>query len=204
MKEGNAMLIFDLDGTLADAFPEALEALIGRKVDSEEWERWRGMDVKEVLRELHVPFWKVPFMVVRARRQMARTGGEIGIFEGLEDVLDALKKQGARLGVLTSNSERNARTFLRKHRIDTLFDFVSGGNGLWSKGRVLRRLAAHSRCSLRDVTYVGDEVRDIEAARMAGIKSAVVTWGLNNAEILRRHRPDFLVESPEGLLDLLG
>jgi phosphoglycolate phosphatase-like HAD superfamily hydrolase len=53
------------------------------------------------------------------------------------------------------------------------------------------------------VLDVGDEVRDIETARQAGVAVAAVTWGFNSRELLARHAPDYLVERPEPILSLL-
>ena len=50
------------------------------------------------------------------------------------------------------------------------------------------------------VVYVGDEVRDIKAARQAGVAMAAVTWGFHRRELLAPCRPDYLLERPEELL----
>jgi len=50
--------------------------------------------------------------------------------------------------------------------------------------------------------YVGDEIRDIRAARKVGIAVAAVTWGFNSQEALAAENPDFLVDSPEKFLAL--
>jgi phosphoglycolate phosphatase len=52
------------------------------------------------------------------------------------------------------------------------------------------------------VLYIGDETRDIEAAHKAGVRVAAVTWGYNNAEMLKRFSPDYLVSRPHELLSL--
>jgi phosphoglycolate phosphatase-like HAD superfamily hydrolase len=52
--------------------------------------------------------------------------------------------------------------------------------------------------------YVGDEVRDIVAARKAGVDVAAVSWGYNTREVLAKHEPDYLIERPELLPTLLG
>jgi len=54
-----------------------------------------------------------------------------------------------------------------------------------------------------DVIYIGDEVRDIEAARAAGIKIASVTWGYNLESILTENKPDYIVTQPRDLLNLM-
>jgi phosphoglycolate phosphatase len=70
---------------------------------------------------------------------------------------------------------------------------VYGDARLFGKDRLLRHIQAlgHER-----LIYVGDETRDIEAAKRAGAKSIAVAWGYNNAAILKRHNPDKLVFEP--------
>src|SRR5262245_13801927 len=97
----------------------------------------------------------------------------VPLFPTLPRVLRGLRGAGCRLGVLSSNAEGNIRACLRAHQVEELFEAVVG--------------------------YVGDEVRDIEAAR-----KAAVTWGFNTRDLLARHRPDHLVERPDQLLGLLG
>ena len=53
-----------------------------------------------------------------------------------------------------------------------------------------------------NVLYVGDEVRDIEAAKKAGIRIAAVTWGYNSKKALEAYKPDYLVTKPEELLQI--
>jgi phosphoglycolate phosphatase-like HAD superfamily hydrolase len=40
-----------------------------------------------------------------------------------------------------------------------------------------------------ETTYIGDEGRDIEAAKRVGVRSVAVNWGYNNAELLASHHP---------------
>jgi len=48
--------------------------------------------------------------------------------------------------------------------------------------------------------YVGDEVRDIEAARKVGIKVIVVGWGFNKTRRLKAAKPNFFVTRPSQLV----
>jgi len=50
--------------------------------------------------------------------------------------------------------------------------------------------------------YVGDETRDIQAARLAFIKVVSVSWGFNTREILAKQKPNFLIDSPKDLLGI--
>ncbi|PSB03825.1 HAD family hydrolase, partial [Merismopedia glauca] len=53
------------------------------------------------------------------------------------------------------------------------------------------------------VIYVGDETRDIEAARKSKIKAIAVCWGFNFREILAKYKPDFLIDRPSQLLEVV-
>ncbi|MEB3145344.1 MAG: HAD hydrolase-like protein, partial [Cylindrospermopsis raciborskii 1523720] len=54
------------------------------------------------------------------------------------------------------------------------------------------------------VIYVGDETRDIEAAKKANLKVIAVTWGFNSPEALTRENPDFLIDHPRELLEAIN
>jgi len=56
----------------------------------------------------------------------------------------------------------------------------------------------------QSVFYVGDETRDVEAARKAGVKTIAVTWGFNGEDILKKQKPDYLARRPEELIALLN
>lgn len=50
---------------------------------------------------------------------------------------------------------------------------------------------------------MGDEIRDIEAAKKAGVGAVAVGWGYNILKILKEQNPDYLVRSPKELAKVL-
>jgi len=56
--------------------------------------------------------------------------------------------------------------------------------------------------SPEEAVSFGDETRDIEAARKAGIACAAVTWGYGDMETLSDHQPDFLLTSVDQILEI--
>jgi phosphoglycolate phosphatase-like HAD superfamily hydrolase len=54
-----------------------------------------------------------------------------------------------------------------------------------------------------EVVYVGDETRDIEAAKKSQIKVIAVTWGFNSKQVLAAQNPDFLIDRPEELIKVI-
>ena len=67
----------------------------------------------------------------------------------------------------------------------------------------MKKLLKNRNLSEFDVIYIGDEVRDIEAAKAAGIKMVAVSWGFNSPEILKTKNPDYLIDYPLQLTQLL-
>ena len=66
----------------------------------------------------------------------------------------------------------------------------------------MRKIVREEKTQPGRVIYVGDETRDIEAAREAGLRIAAVTWGYNAEETLAGLSPDHLLRSPGELLGI--
>ena len=94
--------------------------------------------------------------------------------------------------------------YLQKYKIG-FFNFVYTGNNVFGKEKHLKRILekAHLDFQKNLVIYVGDEIRDMEAARKAHFTSVGVTWGYNSLKLLQESPPDFLSETPSQLLSLL-
>lgn len=116
-------------------------------------------------------------------------------FAGIPDALDELRSMGFVIGLLTSNSRENVEVFLRNHNLPP-FDFVSPSSRLFGKAHDLQKILRKRRVQAADVFYIGDECRDLEAARDVGIPALGVTWGFNTAEALAEFRPAALLEEP--------
>jgi phosphoglycolate phosphatase len=201
-------IIFDFDGTIADSFEMVVgivQELSGhpRSLSPDEVERLRGMSLVHVGEELHFRPWEVPFLLMRGRRRMTRRLMHVAVHQGLPAVIRRLHADGHQLFIVSSNSQKNIRLFLRHHHLSKEFTGLYGGVGLLGKGRMLRKVLRRNRLDSQDTWFVGDEVRDVTAAQAVGIPVVAVTWGFNNATILSKHHPTHLIETPEQLLDLL-
>jgi phosphoglycolate phosphatase-like HAD superfamily hydrolase len=105
------------------------------------------------------------------------------------------------VGVISSNAARNVWRFCAGNEFPRL-DFVQS-SGVFGKARALRRLASRYRVQPEQIIYIGDETRDIEAARKAGVLSAAVTWGGTDEAVLRDYNPDFVFSTPDEILSLV-
>jgi len=200
------LVLFDFDGTLCPSFDllvrefNAVSKYYGlKKVESHEIENLRDMGAKEVQKVLGISMFKLPFLVKKICRNISAHIVELKPILGISEVLHALKAAGYSLGILSSNSEKNIRIYLKKYDLD-FFDFIYTGKAIFSKKRHLgkiRKLAGIDNIS----AYVGDEVRDMEAAQDAYVPGIAVSWGFNSLKRLKKSFPENLCETPEKLIE---
>lgn len=200
--------IFDFDGTIADTFEQVvriLNLLAGefgyRQADAAEVDALRSMPAKDVAKRLGVRWHKIPAIVTRARNELSKSMGGILPFDGIPEAIAQLRDRGLIVGMLTSNNRKNVELFLAEHPIE--LDFVSTGSGLWSKHRRLAKLMKQHELTRENTAYIGDEVRDIEAARELGMRAVSVGWGYSKTELLEAAKPDVLVMRVADLVEAL-
>jgi phosphoglycolate phosphatase-like HAD superfamily hydrolase len=201
-------IIFDFDGTIGDSFKVAVE--IAHKithrnllVKPEEVERLRKLHMLDVARELRLPKWQWPFLLIRGRSQMSKRLPEVQPFPGIAEVLYSLHNDGYQLFIMSSNSEQNIQQFLTQHGMSTFFTRIYSGIGLLGKARALRRILKQNQLSADDVIYIGDETRDIDASKQVKMPCVAVAWGYNAPELLAEHAPMVVVRTMPQLQHVL-
>ncbi|SMH59750.1 HAD hydrolase-like protein [Azospirillum agricola] len=203
------LVIFDFDGTLADSFPwfvGVLNGVAGRygfqPVRPEEMETLRGYDARRIMRHLRVPLWKLPFIASHMRRLMARDIDGIQLFDGVPAMLRTLTGRGVTVAIVSSNSVDNIRRILGPENAALVSRYACGAS-LFGKPAKFRGILRDTGIPAADAIAIGDELRDIEAARRVGVACAAVTWGYTRGDALEAHRPDRLFrrveEIPAGL-----
>jgi phosphoglycolate phosphatase len=197
-------LIFDFDGTIADSFELVLDIahdLMGlERFSQDEIDRLRGMPIAKIIRELHIPMRRLPRLVIKGRQRMHERIHEVHPFPGMPEVLHALHDDGFHLLVISSNSERNVRTFLRANNLESYFDGVYGGVAVFNKSNALRKVLRRNQLQPADCFYIGDEVRDVVAATKSGVEPVAVAWGYQTAQALTDCHPFALAKEPVDLL----
>jgi phosphoglycolate phosphatase len=207
---GFSTILFDFDGTIADTlellvkvYNEIAPHFNCRKVDMEDVQHLRGKRPQDLLNDYKVTVTKLPLLVTWGRFKMNNKMNEIQPFDSMLNVLNKMKSLGLSLGILTSNSQKNIQGFIRRYKLNDLFDFVYTGKHIFGKAEILRKIMKEHQISHENILYVGDETRDIEAARKVQVKMAAVCWGFNNKEALSKLNPDYIVEQPKSLLSIV-
>nr|WP_246192899.1 phosphoglycolate phosphatase [Pseudoxanthomonas yeongjuensis] len=207
-------VLFDLDGTLLDSAPDML-ATANRLRDAQGLAPMalaqirphvskgsRAMlaaafpKLKTAAREAMVPLFLETYLQELGRHSV--------LFDDIETMLAALEADGAAWGIVTNKPEYLAREILPQLGWETRCAVLIGGDTLAEKKpHPLPLLIAAERMGLAagDCVYVGDDERDIVAARAAGMPSIAALWGYRqDHERPAEWGADSVLESPAELL----
>lgn len=202
-------LIFDFDGTIADTLSSVIRIVNEHAAEYRiaplthaDVEKLRGMTNRDIVRMYKIPYSRIPSLVRRWQRELHRRIEDVRVIPGVKDLVLSLKRAGLHLGILTSNSRENVRSFLRARGLD-VFDFIHSESNLFGKKRALGHIMKERGLKRRDVLYIGDEVRDVEACRKARVPVIAVSWGFHRRELLKKFDPDFLVDKPAEIAEIV-
>lgn len=202
-------IIFDFDGTIADTFDKLFEILERNQIawklpkySREDMQAFRNLRSQEGMKRLGIPLVRVPELVMKFRHELHKAIQDIETIDGIADLLQKLHQRQFNLGILTSNSKENVETYLRNHNIESI-NFVYTTANLWGKDKELLKVCKDLNINPKEILYVGDETRDIEGSKKAGVQVCAVTWGFQGEEILKSLEPDFIINKPAELLNIL-
>lgn len=184
------LVLFDLDGTLLDSAPDML-ATVNRMRAA----RGQGPMALEALRP-HVSKGsramsavafpelggEVPGAMVREFLDTyEQVLGQHGVlFEGVAELLEAIEAAGSRWGIVTNKPEYLARQVLPGLGWEARCALLIGGDTLPERKPhplPLLHAAQVLDTAIADCAYVGDDRRDIESARAAGMCAIAALWG---------------------------
>lgn len=195
------LAIFDFDGTLGDTLDwmldtsDALAEKFGyRKIDRSQLDQLRHLSAREMMKVQKLPALKLPAIAAHFQKLMTADAARIAMFEGVPEMLRALHAAGVRLAVVSSNSEENVRIVLGPE-LCGLIELFDCGASMFGKARKFRKVLRRLGVAPDAAISIGDEARDIDAAREVGMATGAVCWGYSAPAALKACGPDRLFES---------
>lgn len=206
-------VLFDLDGTLLDSAPDML-ATVNRMRAT------RGIDAMALaalrphvsrgaraMSAAALPGVEVDAALVREFLDVyaQELGRHSAPFDDIEAMLAALEADGVRWGIVTNKPEYLAREIVPQLGWQDRCSVLVGGDTLAErKPHPLPLLHAAGVLGVApgDCVYVGDDARDIEAARAAGMLSIAALWGYRLVDdAAEQWQADVMLDQPRDLLD---
>jgi phosphoglycolate phosphatase len=204
------LAIFDLDGTLSDSFPWFLTIINAvadrhgfRRIAPDQVEALRGMGSREIIRYLDVPLWKLPVIARDMRRLKAAHLDDIALFPGVDEMLRALTARGVTLAIVSSDNKKNVRRALGPTNAALIAHYACGAS-LFGKPAKFRQVIRALGIAAAQTICIGDEVRDAEAARKAGLAFGAVIWGYATEAALRAQAPQMVFATMEDIVAAFG
>ncbi|CAM3243322.1 HAD family hydrolase [Paenibacillus lupini] len=128
-------------------------------------------------------------------------------YEGIKELLAALKELGANLFVATSKPTFFAEKIISHFEMSEYFDFIGGSNldnTRVDKGEVIEHVMQTCGIASEDAIMIGDRKHDIIGAKRHGMDSIGVGYGYGSEEELRLAEPTYLAGTVEELGKLLA
>jgi N-acetyl-D-muramate 6-phosphate phosphatase len=210
-------VLFDLDGTLADTAPDLAYAInlmrTARNLPELALEVTRPVTSMGARGLLHVGLGVTPanpeYEHMRDEflaNYVANLCRDTRLFPGIAELLDELESRALSWGVVTNKPERYTHPLLELLGIHTRAACIIGGD---TTGKIkpdpAPLLAAAERMNIapRHCIYVGDDERDIQAGRAAGMKTVVAGFGYLNGGDPQAWHADAIISAPGDLIKLL-
>lgn len=207
------VVIFDFDGTIADTIPfsfsRSLELLRKEKIDLPEKEvikKIKSNSYLELMKEFKLSWLRIPFMlriVKQTQRDLYSQIDKIKIFPGIKKLLKGLRNNNYRIGILSSNMQRNVNKFIKINQLN-FFDIIYCESNILGKDQTFRKMMRKYNLKPEEIIYIGDEIRDIVACKKVGIKIIGVSWGLHTFEALQKNGVNYIVKKPSEILKIIN
>jgi pyrophosphatase PpaX len=206
-------VLFDLDGTLIDSgeiilssFRHATRTVLEREVPDEVLAAAiGGSNIYEQMRAFDEERAEELVRVYREHNEPLHD--DLVAFEGIERVLERLKSEGRRLGIVTAKRRRTVDLAFAMLPLEGFFEtVVTSEQTARHKPHPEPVLAALEELGStpEEAVFVGDSPFDMGAGKAAGVFTVAVSWGkIHPVERLIEAGADAVVNSPEELLDVL-
>lgn len=206
------LVLFDLDGTLADTDLLVVEGFLKfyRKMKPNEKVPFRllasfsGPTLEETFQK-HFPSYPSKDLVELFKSfSLPLYDTFIDVYKGEYEVLDALKEKGIRMGVITSKMRGPTLITLKNLSLDPYIEFIAAWDDVKNPKPdpegILRALSFF-KVEKKDTLYVGDGLGDYEAAKNAGLDCAMVSWNIRGQ--LPSITPKYYVSSFQELYEVI-
>ena len=127
-------------------------------------------------------------------------------YEGIPEMLKALKDRGIHLAVLSNKPDRQTVKVVKEIFGDNIFDYAQGQkdgirrkpapDGVWY-------LMEQMQVSKEECLYIGDSEVDAATGKNAGLKTIGVLWGFRDRKTLETAGVDDLIDRPDELLQFV-
>jgi len=199
-----AHIVFDIDGTLTDtdyAVLTSLKNLLlrrqGKAYTLEELVFVKGIPGVKAFEQLGFEEKDYAAVMREWEDGMRAMNDTITVYEGAQEMLEALKAAGVGLGIATSKTRDQYNKDFCRFEIAKYFDFSITCEETDDPKPGAGPLKAYMKATgarPEEMLYIGDSVYDAMCAKAAGVDFALATWGTSDPAIGAKYHPKALPE----------
>ena len=201
-------VVFDIDGTLIDSESAVLKSLqrvvleekgIRKKLDELRFSL--GIPGKNTLEKLDIEDLKG--VEEKWNNYLSDYADEIVLFGQVREIVQALKSNGIKLGIITSKTKKEYEDDFLKFGLHPYFDVVVCADDTKKhkpNGDPMEKYLEISNAKRSNVIYIGDSIYDMQCAKNSGVDSALALWGANDSECIEA---TYKLKEPKEILDVL-
>jgi len=209
-------VLFDLDGTLADTAPDLAAAVnllrTARGLEPTPYTELRPTASAGARGMIGAAFGLTPadagYEELRVQwfdNYQNAMAVHSSLFPGVPELLDGIAAGGMQWGIVTNKPARFTDPLVGLIGLQQAGCVISGDTTGYAKPHPAPLLEGARRLGVapHECWYVGDDLRDIEAGRAAGMRTVACSWGYCGAIDPARWGADLLLDSPLALLEAL-
>jgi phosphoglycolate phosphatase len=208
-------VVFDLDGTLLDTLGDLRDSVnfaLSKnglpKRTTEEIRAFVGNGIR-LLIERSVPENTELSLVDKCFEDFkahyrANSANLTKAYDGINELLSVLKNRGLKLAVVSNKADFAVKTLVETYFPDVFDCAIGEKEGVKRKPAPDTVFAVMKELNVNknEVVYIGDSEVDIETSKNADIPCISVTWGFRDKDVLEKLFPEYIVDSPEEILNL--
>ncbi|MEI6865888.1 HAD family hydrolase [Flavicella sp.] len=210
-------IIFDLDGTLVNSIEDIADSMNVILKDSnypthsyKSYESFIGSGIQTLVSRALPTSVRTELEIERVFKEMLNSykdncTNKTAPYPGILDLLKKLEIKGLKMSVLSNKEDRLTKRVVAE-KLPSIFEPVFGLTTEELKKpnpKVILQMCTSLELDIKKIIYVGDSVIDMQTARNAGLQSVAVTWGFQSKESLLAENPDYIIDTPEELFDII-
>jgi pyrophosphatase PpaX len=207
-------VLFDLDGTLIDSLRLILDSYhhtlaqhgLPARTD-EEWLKGVGTPLTVQLAEWRDEPGTLEAMIATYREyNLSHHDRMVTVYPGVVDAVREIKAAGLQTGLVTSKNRNGALRGLRLVGLEALMDVLVCADEVTNPKpdpEPVEMAVALLGADPATTVYVGDSLHDMHSGRAAGVRTAAALWGPFGRAHLESAHPDYWLETPGELVELV-
>jgi pyrophosphatase PpaX len=207
-------VLFDLDGTLIDSVRLILDSYhhtldvhgFPPRTD-EHWLSGMGTPLRVQFRDwAHDPALLEQMIATYRDYNITHHDRMVSVYPGVPEVIKELRSLGLSMGLVTSKNRVGAVRGLEHVGLMEFIDVIIGADDVVNPKphpEPVQLAAQRLGVGREGVVYVGDSIHDMQSGRAAGVETAAVLWGPFGRDHLEATEPDYWLETPTDLLQMI-